>query len=216
MRLHHWFMVAVALCFAGFIVAVGCTRDVPTGATFEQARTQAQVNPNDPVTPTKKKKKIDPEMARFFKADLSGANEATPVETDASGMAHFVFHDNELRFALFARDIEEVIQAHIHLGPPGVNGGVVLFLKAPGENFSGSGLVAEGVVTGADLVGDLAGETLWDLIDEIEANNAYVNVHTVANPSGEIRGQIEETAKGPPAKKKKPPKGGPPPKKKKK
>lgn len=215
MRLHHWLMAAVALCFVGFVVAVGCTRDVPTSASFDQARTEVQANPHDPVAPTKKKKKVEPSPARFFAADLSGANEVGPVDTEASGMAHFVFRDNELRFALFAKDITEAVQAHIHLGAAGMNGGVVVFLKAPGENFSGTGLVAEGILTSDDLINDLAGMSLWDLVGEIEAGRAYVNVHTVANPGGEIRGQIEEAAKGPPAKKKSPPKKKPPGKKKK-
>ncbi len=33
--------------------------------------------------------------------------------------------------------------------------------------------------------------TINDLLDEMQRGNTYVNVHTVANPGGEIRGQIE-------------------------
>ena len=64
------------------------------------------------------------------------------------------------------------------------------------------GVLAEGTITAADLVGPLAGHPLSDLIDAIQAGNAYVNVHTndgVAPtntgpgdfPGGEIRGQLE-------------------------
>lgn len=44
--------------------------------------------------------------------------------------------------------------------------------------------------TDEDLVGPLAGMTLEDLVALIESGDAYVNVHTVANPGGEIRGQV--------------------------
>jgi len=47
-----------------------------------------------------------------------------------------------------------------------------------------------GVITEADLTGPLAGETLADLVAEIEAGNIYINFHTTALPAGEIRGQL--------------------------
>lgn len=53
-----------------------------------------------------------------------------------------------------------------------------------------SGILVEGTATADDLVGPLAGSTLDDLIEEINNGNTYVNVHTVQNRPGEIRGQI--------------------------
>jgi hypothetical protein len=53
-----------------------------------------------------------------------------------------------------------------------------------------SGVLAEGDITAADLRGPLAGLTIQDLVAEMVAGNTYVNVHTVENPGGEIRGQI--------------------------
>jgi CHRD domain len=50
--------------------------------------------------------------------------------------------------------------------------------------------LAKGAITSADLLGPLEGAMLSDLIDEIEAGNTYVNVHTVEHPDGEIRGRF--------------------------
>jgi hypothetical protein len=52
------------------------------------------------------------------------------------------------------------------------------------------GTLSKGNLKAADLTGPLAGKALSDLIKEIEAGNAYVNVHTTQHPDGEIRGQI--------------------------
>ncbi len=94
-------------------------------------------------------------------------------------------------FKLVVRDIRRVTEAHIHLGPKGVNGPVVASLFGP----SAFGItVRKGVVLGrltaSSLVGPLSGRTIAELVREINRNNAYVNVHTKQNPDGEIRGQI--------------------------
>lgn len=126
-------------------------------------------------------------------AVLSGDNEVPPVETDATGLAAFseIAGGNVLLFALFTFGLEDTVQAHIHLGPPDENGPVVAFLfGAADPPVTQDGLLSSGVLTAADLVGPLEGEPLSALLEEIDAGNTYVNVHTVENPGGEIRGQI--------------------------
>lgn len=127
---------------------------------------------------------------------LSGAAEVPAVDTQARGVA-IIKLDNkgDLTYKLNVANIENVLQAHIHLGQPDENGPVVAFLYPDGPppvlipgRFGGT--LAAGTITDADLVGPLAGGTIDDLLDQIRAGNAYVNVHTQQNPGGEIRGQI--------------------------
>lgn len=115
------------------------------------------------------------------------------VVTDGQGQAIFKLSKDgsELSYKLIAANIEDVTQAHIHIAPAGENGAVTAFLFGfVAEGVDPNGVLAQGVITSGDLIGPLAGMTLDDLIDAFESGNAYVNVHTIANPPGEIRGQI--------------------------
>lgn len=129
-----------------------------------------------------------------FHAILEGDEEVPPVDSDAKGAAIFRTSNDgtELNYRLIVANIEDVTAAHIHLAPRGENGDIVAFLFDPEEPTEGrtNGVLAEGTITSADLVGPPKVSTLSELIDEMEAGNTYVNVHTVEHPSGEIRGQI--------------------------
>ena len=142
---------------------------------------------------------------RNFVAHLSGSEEVPVVATLAQGQA--IFHlskdGNELHYKLIASNIENVVQAHIHVGAAGENGPVVAFLYglvAPGGGRT-EGVLAEGTITAADLIGPLAGKPLSALVDAMRSGGAYVNAHTndgIDPPNtgagdvatGEIRGQI--------------------------
>jgi hypothetical protein len=117
-------------------------------------------------------------------------------EVQSRGQCQALFKLNEegdgLKYKLIASNIEFVTQAHIHLAPPDQNGGVVAFLFGfVPEGVNPNGTLAQGVITADDLVGSLAGMTLEDLLAELDAGNAYVNVHTQEYPAGEVRGQIK-------------------------
>ena len=128
-----------------------------------------------------------------FRAVLSGGNEVPAVDTLARGVATFQLSDDgtELSFRLVVANIENVVASHIHVAPAGVNGPVVAFLFSGAPGGRSDGVLAEGTITAANLVGPLAGHPLSDLIAAMEAGNAYANVHTSpAHLGGEIRGQI--------------------------
>src|SRR5712692_7215843 len=140
-----------------------------------------------------------------FVAHLSGNEEVPSNGSLAQGQA--IFHLSEdgtaLHYKLIVANIDNVVAAHIHLAPVGVNGSVVAFLFGPAAPGGGrtDGVLAEGTITAANLVGPLAGHPLSDLVAALEAGNAYANVHTNDGvdgvntgpgdfPGGEMRGQI--------------------------
>lgn len=132
-----------------------------------------------------------------FRAHLTGSQEVPEVSTTATGQAVFQLSKDgtQLSYKLIVANIENVTQAHIHLAPAGVNGGVVAWLYPdgpPSQLIPGksNGVLAEGIITGADLVGGLAGQPLSALVEKMQEGGTYVNVHTSAFPPGEIRGQI--------------------------
>lgn len=132
-----------------------------------------------------------------FRAHLAGRYEVPVNNSRAQGQAIFQLNNagDELSYRLNVSNIENVTMAHIHLAPAGSNGGVVVWLYPaappavliPGRS---NGTLATGVITSANLVGALAGQSLSDLVTHLEAGNAYVNVHTSQFPGGEVRGQI--------------------------
>jgi hypothetical protein len=139
--------------------------------------------------------------------DLTGSEEVPPRQTMATGIARLRYNAarGEIFFRLEVRNITNVVQAHIHVGPVGVNGPVVAFLfgpVSPGGGFRRE-LGSTGEIQASKLLGPLAGMTVADLWAEISRGNAYVNVHTddgVAPPDtgpgdfpgGEIRGQLAQ------------------------
>jgi hypothetical protein len=143
--------------------------------------------------------------ADFVAAPLSGGEEVPARDTKARGNATFDVSDDgtSISYKLIVSNIENVVASHIHVAPAGTNGSVVAFLfgAVPAGGGRSDGVLAEGTITAANLVGPLAGQPLSALIDAMQAGNTYVNVHTNDGiaptdtgpgdfPGGEIRAQI--------------------------
>jgi hypothetical protein len=106
---------------------------------------------------------------------LNGAQEVPPVATAATGSGTItVLMDRSVSGTVTTSGIVGTA-AHIHMAAPGQNGSVIVPLNQTGEN-------------------------LWAVPNSIRLNDAqyeayrqgnlYVNVHSAANPAGEIRGQV--------------------------
>jgi glucose/arabinose dehydrogenase len=130
-----------------------------------------------------------------FTATLTGAEEVPPVTTTARAMLQLALDgQGRLLFKLAAvTNITGVRDVHLHLGARAQNGPVAvpLFGSATPQNFSAGQMIAFGVITDAQ-VADLTGfsGTVAELAERMRQGRVYANLHTTANPSGEIRGQI--------------------------
>lgn len=135
-------------------------------------------------------------------AELSGDQEVPPNESEAEGRFKIQF-DCDFTKARFELEVEanRVLQAHLHCGSAGENGPVVVFLFGmfPG-GVDVDGTLSAFTISQANVDAVNADcmnavgyqiETLEDLANAMAAGDVYANVHTVAFPPGEIRGQLE-------------------------
>ena len=137
--------------------------------------------------------------SNVYQAELKGMG----TGSTAIGQALFVFSSDgqSLRYKVGIVGLNNTTQAHIHIADvPGGNGPVAVWLypdSPPPILIPGifTGLLARRSVTSADFVGPLAGLTMDDLKQFILEGRAYVNVHTIQFPAGEIRGDIHAVEK---------------------
>lgn len=129
-----------------------------------------------------------------FIAEMTVEAEVPPVavETDASGTARFEFDedDDEITYTIDVAGITGVRAAHIH-GPATTSepAGIIrtLFVGPAGGTGPVNGELESGSFTDTDNPGNVSMDSLLVLMRN---GRSYVNVHTNANPPGEIRGQI--------------------------
>lgn len=108
-------------------------------------------------------------------AQLSGAQEVPPVKTEASGQSTIkIAADKSVSGMLLVSRINATA-AHIHEGAKGTNGPVILPLTKTSDTIFV--VPADAKVTDAQYA-------------SYKAGNLYINVHTAANPGGEIRAQL--------------------------
>ncbi len=112
-----------------------------------------------------------------FKADLKGSSEVPPVNTSGTGNVTATYDTASKRLTwkgTLSSLSGNVTAAHFH-GPvePGKNAGVLV----PAPN------VTAGPFEGSATLTDEQAKHLM-------AGNVYFNVHTAANPQGELRGQV--------------------------
>jgi hypothetical protein len=184
------FQKLMTLAFLAFF-AFGCQNmqeELPVMNQLEDDNTIASALDSDPNA-------RKGQLAEFG-AFLTGSEEIPAINSPGSGAARITQVDgNTLKFEVRVANTTDIVFAHLHNAPAGVNGGVVVTL-IPTQSPAGlsNGLIAEGMIDASKLSGALAGKSISDLITELEAGRIYVNVHTSANRSGELRGQVSMIA----------------------
>jgi CHRD domain len=206
------------------LVIVGLAGAIAAACSSDSVRTPAQ--PDAVSVPLRVEKHAG--VAHNISVHLSGDQEPSPVppapspvDSEAQGQAILQIADDNLSFGykLIASNIENITQAHIHCGPPGMNGSIFIWLYPSVTSTSAlttadgrhDGVLAEGTVTsgGSNHVRTVAPSAVCpggvanfaQALEKIRSGQAYVNVHTndqVAPtntgpgdfPGGEIRGQL--------------------------
>ena len=112
-----------------------------------------------------------------YKANLSGAAEVPPVQSDGKGTAQ-VNVDTATKQATWRVEYAGLSgtpkAAHIHCGAAaGANAGVAV----PLGNAATSPITGSAALTDAQLA-------------DLQAGKCYINVHTEKNGGGEVRGQL--------------------------
>ncbi len=128
---------------------------------------------------------VVPAGATTFFAQLSGSAEIPSTNTTGMGAAVLEVHEDTLvvtgSFAGLESAFNADVGSHLHVGHSGENGGVAITLSA-----DISAELMAGVYSSDDNTYTLTAEQKAALF----ARNVYVNVHSVDNPAGEIRGQV--------------------------
>jgi hypothetical protein len=128
-----------------------------------------------------------------YTANLTGKDVVPAVDTAATGTATFTVDatGTRMNFVLSVDNVTDVIASRVHVGEPGSNGpGVLILYPGPTRSGTFTGALAGGTFSGSALFGQLQDKTIADFVALIASGQAYVNVGTVMNPKGEIRGQI--------------------------
>jgi hypothetical protein len=139
-----------------------------------------------------------------MRAKLTGFQESPPKLSPSTGRFQATVTGSTLSYTLtYSKLSSPAFMAHIHFGQPAVNGGIFLWLcgsaAKPGPAGTPTcppdgGTVSRSGVTAADIqavsdqnlsAGDFAGA-----LSIIASGDAYVNVHTILFPGGEIRGLV--------------------------
>lgn len=120
-----------------------------------------------------------------YQASLGGGSVVPAVTSSASGTFAMTVEGIIVTYTLNVGSIENATAAHIHLGAADENGGVVASLFAPSD--PANSIAASGTITA--LLGPLADDTAG-FATALAEGRLYVQVHTQANPPGELRGQI--------------------------
>ena len=127
-------------------------------------------------------------------AQLHGGNEVPGIVTGSAGTA-VVTWNTTTKAGTYRVDVYNMpvgtTASHIHVGASGVSGPVVINFTVPAGGISNDfGL--SGTFACSDVVARAAQgiNSCEDFEQALLLGNTYVNVHSTANPGGEIRGQL--------------------------
>ncbi|MEO0895795.1 MAG: CHRD domain-containing protein [Bacteroidota bacterium] len=173
---------------AGVFYAENNSFDISVGEadTLKERRLYINIH-SDSIASGELRGQLMAEAQNYFFSPLSGTSELIPVKTAAYGNTISEWKDGSLTTSGSFNNLESALNtalaggAHIHAGLAGQNGPIVWILNAEvsADQLSGEFLADSNAFTLS------AGQT-----DTLVERRLYVNIHSLDNASGELRGQI--------------------------
>ena len=121
-----------------------------------------------------------PNPYRTFNANLIGDNQVPPLNSPWSGHCSGKLDEDETEFSISCtHNVPDVTGANLHVAPAGLNGPIIFDM--------GSGVSP---IEFTPNPGNIQGVDFQAFVDVLEQGNFYVNVHSAAHQTGEIRGQL--------------------------
>ena len=137
------------------------------------------------VTPAKATSRSEASR-NLLVAVLAGAYNSPPVVTDATGTVELTVQGSRVHYQIRLNSIRDVTGVYLHIGQAGDNRPAVADLFEGLKPGSVSGVLASGTLERRDV----HEATMTQLIRALRRDDAYVSVHTMAHPQGELRGQL--------------------------
>jgi len=140
----------------------------------------------------------------FYFAQMNGQQNIPPVNSRATARFE-IFVDLARQRAFYTYRIMNVVNymvSHIHAGAVGMNGVPIFMLNPMTQNINIQNQQFTGTITPQStfMVVGASTPTWQSFVRNLQTGQLYVNLHTVANPDGEIRGQLMQgTFTGSPA-----------------
>lgn len=154
--------------------------DITAGLLNDLLSGEWYLNVHTPTNPSGEVRgQMVPDTTVVVTFPLSGLQEIPQVMSSGMGGGYALFDttDNGVTLAVATTGVDDATMAHIHTGYAGVNGGVLVALA---QDTTDVNLWTSGGEVNLDQA----------TADLLLSGGHYVNVHTPANPGGELRGQI--------------------------
>jgi hypothetical protein len=124
-----------------------------------------------------------------YRTHLFGEDEVPPIFSESNGSALVIGNESKLWYQVNVSSLDRVTGVSLYKGEETENGQVLVSLLNESKP-SGviDGVLAQGTIDPSSLVGPV--KNLTSLIQLINQNLTYVNIHTSKFPEGELRGTL--------------------------
>lgn len=124
-----------------------------------------------------------------YRADLVGEAQVPPLFSESYGNAVVIGNESKLWYQVNVSSLDKITGLYLYKGDAGQTGQVLVsLLNLTKPTGIIDGVLVEGMIDPSSLQGPV--KNLTSLIELINQNLTYINIHTSKFPEGELRGTL--------------------------